>query len=461
MRISFWTINLPEDLLIATGIAFFLMFILISFLSWMEKEYRASLRAALLSIIVSFPYLINALVKFPFQYFAGWILLSLTFLTIFPLLVPFKGFGKLSEIKPVERLDERITMFSRNELKEGTKLFEEFYKKNPEKFNDDSEFRKLPGLLSGKALYADPVIFAASDAYFEVCKVLRNGADEKPSERKYDIDSKDISVFIKKNAINMGAHSVGVTELRDYHLYSVGGRGERYNRVYSEESHKFAIAFTVEMDHDMIGMGPDAPTVMESARCYQHAADIAVLTAKMIRNLGYSASAHIDGYYKVVCPLVARDAGLGEIGRMGLLITPKLGPRVRISVVTTDMPVKTDKRNFDPTVTEFCEVCKKCAVVCPSKAISKEPRKKIKGVLRWQIDQEKCFTYWCKVGTDCGRCVAVCPYSHPDNLFHNSIRFFLKRSYFFRKVAAFMDDFLYGKKPKPVKVAKWLKVKVR
>ncbi len=46
-----------------------------------------------------------------------------------------------------------------------------------------------------------------------------------------------------------------------------------------------------------------------------------------------------DAHFRVVCPLVARDAGLGEIGRMGLLMTPELGPRVCIGVVTTDAPL--------------------------------------------------------------------------------------------------------------------------
>ena len=48
-----------------------------------------------------------------------------------------------------------------------------------------------------------------------------------------------------------------------------------------------------------------------------------------------TARAHIDGNYQVIAPLVARDAGLGTIGRMGLLMTPELGPRVRLAVVTT------------------------------------------------------------------------------------------------------------------------------
>lgn len=64
--------------------------------------------------------------------------------------------------------------------------------------------------------------------------------------------------------------------------------------------------------------------------------------AEFMRSIGYPARAHIDGSYRVVCPLVARDAGLGEIGRMGLLMTPELGPRVRIAVVTTDLPLVPD-----------------------------------------------------------------------------------------------------------------------
>ena len=41
----------------------------------------------------------------------------------------------------------------------------------------------------------------------------------------------------------------------------------------------------------------------------------------LIRSLAYPARTHIDGNYRVIAPLVARDAGLGEIGRMGLLMT--------------------------------------------------------------------------------------------------------------------------------------------
>jgi ferredoxin len=105
---------------------------------------------------------------------------------------------------------------------------------------------------------------------------------------------------------------------------------------------------------------------------------------------------------------------------------------------------------------DFCLRCKKCAEVCPSKSISSDNPKMFDGVKRWQINSESCFTYWCKAGTDCGRCMAICPYSHPDNLLHNTIRFGIKYSPLFRRIAAPLDDFFYGRKPKSKKLPKWI-----
>ena len=80
----------------------------------------------------------------------------------------------------------------------------------------------------------------------------------------------------------------------------------------------------------------------------------------------------------------------------------------------------------------------------------------IDGVRRWQIDSEACFTFWCQVGTDCARCMAVCPYSHPDHLLHNLVRLGVRSSLLFRRAAIWGDDFLYGKKPAPREVPEWM-----
>ena len=134
------------------------------------------------------------------------------------------------------------------------------------------------------------------------------------------------------------------------------------------------------------------------------------------------------------------------------------GPRVRIAVVTTDLPLLIKEKETDDSLMEFCLRCKKCAEVCPAKAIPFDEPKEIKGALRWQINQEKCFTYWTVAGTDCGRCVSVCPYSHLDNFFHNLVRRGLRHSSAFQFLALKMDYFFYGRRPGPKKPAGYLDV---
>jgi len=200
------------------------------------------------------------------------------------------------------------------------------------------------------------------------------------------------------------------------------------------------------MDHAVMQNAPDAPVVMESAKQYVEAAKIALQLGYFIRSQGYPARAHIDGNYRVIAPLVARDAGLGEIGRMGLLMTPRLGPRVRLGVVTTDLPLVADSPGDDASVIDFCLACKKRATNCPVGAIPSGDRTRVDDGLRWAIDPETCFRYWNIIGTDCANCMRVCPYSHPDNATHNLVRCAIRRSATARRAMLWLDDVFYGKK---------------
>jgi reductive dehalogenase len=210
------------------------------------------------------------------------------------------------------------------------------------------------------------------------------------------------------------------------------------------------------MDYAMVASAPQGPATMETAKEYALVAQAAVQLASWIRSLGYPALAHIDGNYRVIAPLVARDAGLGDIGRMGLLMTPDLGPRVRLAVVTTDLPLLVDQRDEETSVLDFCRICKKCAETCPSRAIPFTDRQEIDGALRWRIDSARCFRYWNVIGTDCGRCMMVCPYSHPNNAGHNLVRWAIRHSSFARRVALRMDDLFYGRSPIPRTAPKWM-----
>lgn len=444
-------------LLVAVGLVLFGLTVVAAIVSVKEGERRAASRMLLMGLLLLVPYVAAGFIRFPGQEIAAILLLALPLLAVLAFLVPLGQRSIAEDDTPRHQIDERDIMFARYHLVPGTERFDEYYRRNPEKRAPDDRFRSKPGLLGKGAAYFEPCQFAAAQASFDAVAAFHGILDHEPSSEKVYADPAKMSRFVKMWAHKLGAVSVGITGLRDYHLYSHIGRNEPYGQPI-DLKHKYAIAVTVEMEKEAIDHAPYGPTVMESAQQYLAAGAIAVQIAEFIRKLGYPARAHIDGNYRIVCPLVARDAGLGEIGRMGLLMTPGLGPRVRLSVVTTDLPLVTDTRTRDYSVIDFCRQCTKCAVVCPSKAIPSGDRCEIDGVRRWQIDSEACFTFWCSSGTDCARCVRVCPYSHPDNLFHNIIRFGVRNSALFRVFARKMDDLVYGRKPLPVAVPEWMRM---
>ncbi|UCC85056.1 MAG: 4Fe-4S dicluster domain-containing protein [Gemmatimonadota bacterium] len=452
-----WALAVLDPLAVAVGLGFFMALAYAGLVSAREKEPRAVFVSSLLAVILSAPYLLLGLSDLEGRSGVSVGLLLLTGAAGLALVIP-SGKKRITEDDtPRGRIDERDIMFSRNLLEPGTARFEEYYAANPEKRAVDDAFRALPGLLAEGSTMYDPYAYAAAGATEATVEYLRPLVEGGVATEPTVTDPVEIMGFIKGWTLKQGAISVGVTELRDYHTYSTVGRGDDYGRPV-ELDHDYAIAFTTEMSREMVAGAPKASIVMESYQQYLATGAIAIQLAKLIRGLGYSARAHVDGNYRVVCPLVARDAGLGEIGRMGLLMTPELGPRVRLAVVTTEMPLVADERSLDYTMIDFCARCKKCAEICPAQAIPSGDREMIDGVRRWQIDQEACFTLWCQIGTDCGRCVSVCPYSHPNNLLHNLVRLGVRNSSLFRRLAIKADDLFYGKRPPSAELPDWMRM---
>ncbi len=351
--------------------------------------------------------------------------------------------------RPQRRFDERDIMFARARLQPGSQEFDSYYAGRPEHRVGDDRTRALPGLLSRDADKAEPLMFATAEACFEVTERLRLMVDGDVAERRVERPPADWTSSLKELTLFLGATNVGVTTLRPYHVYTHVGRGTGTWGDPIQLDHGWALAFTVEMDHAAVAHAPEAPTVAESARQYVALSRIGVEVASVIRRCGYPARAHTDGNYRVIAPLVARDAGLGEIGRMGILMTPRLGPRVRLGVVTTDLPLIPDQPGDDPSVLDFCSVCRKCADNCPVGAIPTGDREPIDGGLRWRIDPDSCFRYWAVAGTDCAICMRVCPYSHPDSFAHNLVRGAIRRSGGARRVMLRADDLFYGRRPRP------------
>lgn len=245
---------------------------------------------------------------------------------------------------------------------------------------------------------------------------------------------------IKKAAKIYGASLVGVSSVNENWIYKDGfvrphltseadskkevRGGDTSNSILETpinlpEGVNRVIVMAIEMDHDAISTAPAQPAAAAVAVAYSKMAFIISCLGEFIRNLGYRAI-QCGNDTALSIPL-AIDAGLGAVGRLGLLITPEFGPRVRICKVFTDLPLVPDIPNhkFINKVNKFCESCFKCAEVCETEAITKmkEPGfegfniSNNSGVKKYYIDGEKCFAFWIENSSDCGNCIAACPFS--------------------------------------------------
>ena len=345
-----------------------------------------------------------------------------------------------------ERVDERDVIFAREDYHPGTIEHEQYYTMRPENLAIDDRIRALPELLEPGGRYYDPVRSKRLEAVFDVIEGLSYRVDGETESPPLKPDPARMTREIKKLATSLGADAVGIARLNSRYVYSHVGRGPEPWGSEITNNHKYAIVFALEMDYWKVETAPRLPMTVESALQYLRGSHISISLAHYIRSLGYPARAHVAGSnYQIMLPPLAHDAGLGELGRSGYLISPVFGPRMRLGAVSTDLPLITDSPiRFG--VQDFCEKCLKCATNCPSGAIPKNAKSWVRGVEKWPLNVEKCIRYWRLIGTDCGMCMKVCPYSHPPTFVHGLVRAGIRRSAFARWISVIGDDVLYGRK---------------
>ncbi len=131
--------------------------------------------------------------------------------------------------------------------------------------------------------------------------------------------------------------------------------------------------------------------------------------ASRIRKAGYralpiAASQEVDWERQLghlSHKLVGYTAGIGWIGKSGLLIHPLHGPRVRYATILTDMPIEVTGQPLESQ----CGACTACIDACPAGALSEEG-----------YDMERClkklreFAAIRGIGQlICGICIQACP----------------------------------------------------
>jgi epoxyqueuosine reductase len=331
---------------------------------------------------------------------------------------------KYEVIGPLKRFDQKCTILSRASWDDVfEKLKRNYQKTRDEKIREasliedyclrdaSSYVANTLGTFSG-FMQGDGGLYS-----WESLDVPKENLDSETKFRKVEVqDTAAMSTRIENAGRFYGADLVGIARLNEFWVYS-----HSYNRLTGQndpiklpKKHRFAIVMAIEMDYEKFVVS-DVGASAATGLGYSKMAFVSSLLAQFIRNLGYHAIP--CGNDTALSIPLAIDAGLGELGRNGLLITPQFGPRVRLCKVLTDLPLKPSKP-VDFGLQEFCEKCDNCLKNCPAQAISENKTADAiticnnSGVSKWPVDGEKCFRFWCETGIDCSICIRVCPFNN-------------------------------------------------
>jgi reductive dehalogenase len=350
-------------------------------------------------------------------------------------------------IGPVEQFDEKYTMFARPLWDEKVKpLLNWVLDRSRSKSKEGSTLRDQAlrvGSRTGIMMHLfendrpNPSAIAREiGAIATPERVARNIMVSLPPEgEKWDVsDPATLTRDIKNAAIYYGADMVGICKLDRRWIYSHSfdlGSGE-YNPQEIPEEFQYAIVMGFGEDHQMLRYAPTYIADAETSLGYSRMAITNAYMSRFIKVLGHKAMSCSTNTVGMTIPM-AIEAGLGQIGRNGLLITRKFGPAVRISKVLTSLPLIPDSP-VDFGVTELCHSCKICSNKCPSNAIlpgerTTETRNESNapGVLKWPINAEQCMGQWSRIRKPCTICISVCPFNKPDNWFHAMVKMFVDR----------------------------------
>lgn len=112
--------------------------------------------------------------------------------------------------------------------------------------------------------------------------------------------------------------------------------------------------------------------------------------------------------------IAATSAGIGWIGKNGLLISPEYGPRLSLATVLTDAPLEVGR----PVEFSLCGECSLCASFCPSGAITGREWSRFDPFIEL-VRFRKCSAY--KKNSrrlngkpNCGLCINICPYGRKN-----------------------------------------------
>ena len=209
---------------------------------------------------------------------------------------------------------------------------------------------------------------------------------------------KDVSNEIRQKAFELGYGMVGYTAYDPRYTFK-----SKRNWV---KPYPNAICLAMEQPYEKTQAIPSAEAEEAVFATYRREGAAGLELAAYINSLGYHAQVQSpNDAASAVHPMFV-EAGMGQMGAMGYLLSPHFGSRHRLMLITTDAPV-TYGKPVDYGITAFCSICQVCVNRCPGRALMRD-RVWWRGVEKFKVVAKRCRPVMGRYAA-CGICMKVCP----------------------------------------------------
>lgn len=166
------------------------------------------------------------------------------------------------------------------------------------------------------------------------------------------------------------------------------------------------IVCVVEQDWHATQTAPSSKAERAAFRSYGELFPKVARLVEYVKALGYEARPNDAFSLEGIAIHYGVQAGLGQLGLNGQLLTRVSGSRARLGLITTKAPIKPGEP-VDHGIPKICDECQLCVRRCPPGAIPKARRPK-RGVMKAAIKPERCFPVVAQTH-GCAVCIKVCP----------------------------------------------------
>ena len=208
---------------------------------------------------------------------------------------------------------------------------------------------------------------------------------ENPKDPKYEISKEFLENFEE--------------DLDEYDIGYVNGIDDLFLHEYSFDF-KSAIVISHEMPQEILDAEAGIEAQDLNNDLYENFGELTYSISDYLRENGYETFVAHPREEKINFSKLAERANMGFIGKSGLLISPKFGPRQKISAILVNIEnLPITETNEHSWIKEYCETCISCIRKCPEKALS-------------YLDNEVQFNENVCIGCTqgCTECIKACPF---------------------------------------------------